>query len=394
MLLQNKKVAIIGGGPGGLTLARLLQQQGVDVTLYERDASQQVRPQGSTLDLHHDTGLKALVAAGLLDEFKQRYRPGADKMRILNAQMEVLLDDHAKPVNDDFDDEHFRPEIDRGPLRDMLVASLRADTIVWDARFTDMQPAGDGWEIRFENGSRAYADVVIAADGANSKVRKYLTDVPPVYSGMTFLEGNIAQAPQQAPALWQLVQGGSLFALENGQMVSFLAKGDGTLLFWIYLQRPEDWLATAGIDFTSPPAVAAWFAQEFSTWAPQWQQLFAPATLTITPRRTYYYPQDQPWQTRANLTMLGDAAHRMPPNGEGVNQAMADALDLYEALCNGPFDTIEQAIASFEETMGKRVADVAVETRQLLGMMHAKNNQQIFLDFFNGTTTTLLRPEE
>lgn len=384
MLLQHKQVAIIGGGPGGLTLARLLQQQGVDVKVYERDATSQARPQGSPLDLHHDTGLKALAAADLLDEFKQRYRPSADKMRIVNSQLEVLLDDHAKPVNLGFGDEHFRPEIDRGPLRELLMASLPEGTVVWNARFIDMQPAGAGWEIRFENGIQAYADVVIAADGANSKVRAYLTDAQSVYAGMTFLEGNIPQAQQQVPALWQLVQGGSLFALENGQFISFLAKGDGSLIFWIWLQKPEDWLATSGIDFTSRAAVATWFKQEFSAWSPQWQQLFASDALTIVPRRAYYFPQDQPWPTRPNLTLLGDAAHRMPPNGEGVNQAMADALDLHEALCTEPFDTIEQAIISFEQKMGKRVAHVAADTRQLLGMMHAENNQQLFLDFFGG----------
>jgi 2-polyprenyl-6-methoxyphenol hydroxylase-like FAD-dependent oxidoreductase len=384
MLLHDKQVAIIGGGPGGLTLARLLQQQGVAVRVYERDATPQVRPQGSTLDLHHDTGLKALAAAGLLEDFKQHYRPGADRTRLLNRQLEVLLDDHAAPINREFGDAHFRPEIDRGPLRDLLVASLAEGVMVWDARFVEMQPAGAGWEIHFENGTRAYADVVVAADGANSKVRKYVTDIPPVYAGTTFLEGHILEAAQQAPALWQLVRGGSLFALENGQFISFLAKGDGSLLFWLWLKKPESWLTTAGIDWTSRAAVAAWFAQEFSTWSPQWQQLFAPDTLTIVPRQTYYYPTDKPWPPRPNLTLLGDAAHRMPPNGEGVNQAMADALDLAEALCNGYFGTIAQAIAAFEQTMGKRVALVAAETQQLLEMMHADNNQQLFLDFFTG----------
>lgn len=383
MLLQHKQVAIIGAGPGGLTLARLLQQQGIEVKVYERDATPQVRPQGSTLDLHHNTGLKALATAGLLEAFKQHYRPGADKTRLLNSQMDILLDDHAEPTNKDFGDESFRPEIDRGPLRDLLVASLQAGTVVWNARFIDMQPAGAGWEIQFENGSRAYADVVVAADGANSKVRKYVTDVPPVYAGVTFLEGTIPQAAQQAPMLWQLVQGGSLFALENGQFISFLAKGDGTLLFWIWLKKPEGWLATSGIDFSSRLAVAAWFGEEFGTWSPQWQQLFAPEALTIVPRQTYYHPLDQPWLSRPNLTLLGDAAHRMPPNGEGVNQAMADALDLYEALCLKDFATIGQAIAAFEQTMGTRVAEVAVETRQLLDMMQAANNQQLFFDFFS-----------
>lgn len=392
MLLQHQRVAIIGGGPGGLTLARLLQQQGIEVTVYERDATPQARPQGSPLDLHHDTGLKALAAAGLLAEFKQRYRPGADKMRIVNSQLEIVSDDHAEPVTLDFGDAHFRPEIDRGPLRDLLVASLRAGTVVWDARFMAMQPAGTGWEIEFEKGSPVYADVVIAADGANSKVRKQLTDAQPVYGGTTFLEGNIPQAQQQVPALWQLVQGGSLFALENGQMISFLAKGDGSLIFWIWLKKPEDWLTTSGIDFASRAAVASWFEQEFGTWSPQWRELFASEALTMVPRRAYYFPQDQPWPSQPNLTMLGDAAHRMPPNGEGVNQAMADALDLAEALSSSCYNTSGQAIAAFEQKMGERVANVAAETRQLLAMMHAANNQQLFLDFFAGAPNSPAHP--
>src|SRR5690242_1573352 len=151
MLLENKQVAIIGGGPGGLTLGRLLQQHGVNVKVYERDADQHVRQQGSTLDLHHDTGLKAISVAGLLDEFKKRYRPGADRNVVVDSQMNVLMDEHEKKEQN-FGDEHFRPEIDRGPLRDMLVASLKQDNIVWNAKFTEMTPFGAGWNIQFENG--------------------------------------------------------------------------------------------------------------------------------------------------------------------------------------------------------------------------------------------------
>src|SRR6187399_873741 len=94
MLLKDKTVAIIGAGPGGLTLATLLQQKGINIHIYERDSDQHARQQGTTLDLHEDSGLKALQTAGLMDEFKKRYRPGADKMRITDKEGNILFDDH------------------------------------------------------------------------------------------------------------------------------------------------------------------------------------------------------------------------------------------------------------------------------------------------------------
>jgi 2-polyprenyl-6-methoxyphenol hydroxylase-like FAD-dependent oxidoreductase len=115
MLLKNKQIAIVGGGPGGLTLARLLQMKGVDVKVYERDVNKNARVQGTTLDLHHDSGLAALRKANLLDEFKKSYRPGADKMIIVNEKAELFFSDHEGKPPEDFGNEYFRPEIDRGP---------------------------------------------------------------------------------------------------------------------------------------------------------------------------------------------------------------------------------------------------------------------------------------
>ena len=57
MLLKNKQIAIIGGGPGGLTLANLLQQKGATIRVYERDENKHARVQGATLDLHEESGL-------------------------------------------------------------------------------------------------------------------------------------------------------------------------------------------------------------------------------------------------------------------------------------------------------------------------------------------------
>ena len=73
--IDGKRIAIIGGGPGGLTLARLLQQSGVQVSVYERDESRSARVQGSALDLHEDSGLAALEVAGLMNGFRNPTSP-------------------------------------------------------------------------------------------------------------------------------------------------------------------------------------------------------------------------------------------------------------------------------------------------------------------------------
>src|SRR5580765_1179432 len=105
MLLQNKQIAIVGGGPGGLTLARLLQLKGADVKVYERDENREVRVQGATLDLHFESGLKALEEADLMDAFKEKYRPDNDRYRVVDQNATIFHDDHDKESAADFGDE-------------------------------------------------------------------------------------------------------------------------------------------------------------------------------------------------------------------------------------------------------------------------------------------------
>ena len=171
MLLINKQIAIIGGGPGGLTLARLLQIKGAKVNVYERDASRTIRVQGGTLDLHKDSGLAALEKAGLMDAFKTNYRPNADKLRVVDEHAKIFLDEHNEQSASDFGDEWFRPEIDRGPLRDMLLDSLLPGTVVWDSHVVSMEKIDGAWKLLFQNGDLVAVDMVIGADGANSKIR-------------------------------------------------------------------------------------------------------------------------------------------------------------------------------------------------------------------------------
>ncbi|TGD80898.1 FAD-dependent monooxygenase [Hymenobacter wooponensis] len=374
MLLTGKKTAIIGGGPGGLTLARLLQQRGAEVTVFERDTDRTARQQGATLDLHDESGLRALTEAGLLAAFQQHYRPGADKIRLTDGQANILYDQHQETDAATFGHEHFRPEIDRGPLRDLLLDSLQPDTIVWDSQLLGLEPLAEGWQLRFRNGTTAYADLVVGADGANSKVRPLVTPTQPFFTGFTVVEGNVYEAVRHAPAMAALVQGGKVFALDGKQSIIISAKGDGSISFYTGQRTSEAWVQESGINFQNPQQVAQWFAHDFADWHPIWRELVATDQAYFVPRPQYCMPLNQHWDAQPNLTLLGDAAHLMPPYaGEGVNMAMLDALELSNCLTSPAFSSTREAIAQYETEMRRRAAEAAHMSIVSMEELHSPN---------------------
>ncbi|MBV4359672.1 FAD-dependent oxidoreductase [Pinibacter aurantiacus] len=383
--LINKKIAIVGGGPGGLTLARLLQIKGANVKVYERDANKDVRVQGATLDLHEDSGLEALRQAGLMEAFKENYRPNADRIRIVDSSANIIFDEHSDDVQQgEFGDIAFRPEIDRGPLRKMLLESLEPDTIVWDSHLTELTQNNNLWQLSFKNGNVAIADIVIAADGANSKLRPLITSIKPFFTGYTIVEGAVYNSEAATPHMHKLLNGGKIFAFGNSRSLIVSSKGDGSLVFYTGCKTAEDWVQTNGIDFSDKAQVIEWFKKEFVGWDNAWLELFYKAEPAFIPRPQYCMPLDQTWEALPNLTMLGDAAHLMPPYaGEGVNMAMQDALELSSALTSDEFADVHAAIAHYENQMRARASEVGKITLEQTEMLHSPNAIEHMQTIFN-----------
>lgn len=177
------RIAVIGAGPGGLTCARVLQRHGIDVTVYDSDASATARDQGGTLDMHPDTGQHALHASGLWHGFTALARPEGEQMRLVTRDGRILFD--AAPPQDG----QGNPEIDRGQLRDLLLASLTPGTVRWGHKLERAEPLGDGrHRLHFTHGHSTETDLVVGADGAWSRVRRVLTDAVPLCTGVTFVE--------------------------------------------------------------------------------------------------------------------------------------------------------------------------------------------------------------
>ncbi|MEI9890543.1 MAG: FAD-dependent monooxygenase [Caulobacteraceae bacterium] len=142
-MATSPRIAIIGGGPGGLMLARLLQVRGAAATVFERDPHADHRPQGGSLDLHLETGQRALGLAGLEAAFLAHARPEDQGDRLYDPSGALLF-------NDDGDD-FGRPEIDRTALRAILLDSLDEKTVAWarrSPRCGPVQTAPTRWSRR------------------------------------------------------------------------------------------------------------------------------------------------------------------------------------------------------------------------------------------------------
>ncbi|WP_246729255.1 FAD-dependent oxidoreductase [Rhizobium ruizarguesonis] len=204
-------ITILGAGLGGLILSRILHIHGVDVRIFESDTSASARHQDGMLDMHVESGQAALRAAGLYDEFRVIVLEEGDASRVLDKTGRVHFSEAGNGL---------RPEVDRGALRAMLIASLPEGIIHWGHRATGVSASAsasaDGsYVIAFANDRLVKADVLIGADGAWSKVRPLLADVEPVYAGLSFVEARLTEASFRFPAQAEAVGKGMMAALSD-----------------------------------------------------------------------------------------------------------------------------------------------------------------------------------
>lgn len=343
MLLQNKKIAVIGGGPVGLTFARLLQQANVNVRVYEWDKNAFARIKGGTLDIHNDYGQIALEKAGLLTEYYKRSRPTGERSANINA--EILRDEFP-------DKEHLydRPEIDRNDLREMLLENLKPNTVVWNSKLVWLEQQDEKFMLHFENGRTEIADLVVGANGGMSNVRKHVTDIVPKYTGTIIIQGEVLNPNETCPNFKMLCKEGNLAVIGEQKFLFSQNKARGALNYYVSFRQPESWIKENGLDFHNNKEISSFLINLLSNWNDVFKELFtATDEFTLLPMRKL--PLEN-WRPHKNITLIGDAAHVMPPfSGIGVNIGLLDALYLAENLTNGQFTDIQTAIRKYEEKM-------------------------------------------
>ncbi|KAJ4363748.1 hypothetical protein N0V95_001064 [Ascochyta clinopodiicola] len=369
------KIAICGAGPVSLTLANILQNNSIPFTVYE--ASSSIRTQGGSLDLHPESGQLALKEAGLWDLFKKYARPESDVLKIVRVDGKVLWDGNGDDKQQVEETEKFdgRPEIDRRALLKLLSERLDMEKIVFGKKLREVVPSQtveDKYDLHFADDTTATGfDFVIGGDGAWSKVRKFLSNEMPHYSGISMVSASLNNV-RNNPWLMEYVGQGSLMSVGEDTAIISQRGDDGFLLCYAGLRVPEDFLETCGIDWADAGAARKEYMEKyFSHVGEDLKRVFLESNDDLALRPLYELPVGFSWSSRSGVTLIGDAAHVMTPfAGVGVNVGMTDALILGKEIieaCAGS-KTLGEATLAYEKEMVPRAAKFAQKT------LHGKEN--------------------
>ncbi|KAI1471237.1 FAD/NAD(P)-binding domain-containing protein [Daldinia caldariorum] len=391
------KISIIGAGPAGCMLGRILSLSKIPFQIYESDESPDYRSQGGTLDLHPGTGLAAMKDAMLWDEFLKHGRLDGDYMLMTDKDLHPLM--QVGPSNKLGE----RPEIDRAELRRILAESLPEGSIKWGHRLRRVE---EGNVLVFDNTTVADSDLIIGCEGGWSKVQSYVAPaVKPRYTGVGYHGLQIPDAANTAPDVYKLVNRGSVFVASKGKRISIQQLGTGALSVGWCSRRPENWMETCGYDPHNIEQVKEAILKDMEDWNPLLREAIGKVGEGLcNAKNLYMLPVGWRWEHRRGATFIGDAAHLMTPfAGEGVNAAFDDARRLAAAIvkaiqAGGGLDEVDKAVKAAEEDMFERMKVYQRQTDEITKLWFFSEEDikdvipKVMIEHAKAKTPTVLHP--
>jgi len=354
--MYNLKVVVIGAGIGGLTAGIALRQVGYTVEIH--DKASELRPVGAGISLWSN-GVKVLNRLGL-GQAIARLGGQMDHMEYRSHQGEILsqieLNNLVQIVGE-------RPyPVSRSELQQLLLDAFGKEDVRLKSKCIAVEETDSGVTAIFEDGYRATGDILIAADGVNSLLRKYVVEKPvqPRYADYVNWNGLVTVSPELGDKnTWVIYVG-------EGKRASMMPIGGNR--FYYFFGAPMD----KGTK-VEPHQRGKELAEIFQGWPQEVQNLIERLDPLQTNRLEIHDLDPLPHLVRGRVALLGDSAHASTPTlGQGGCQAIEDA----EILCRYLITTnigIEYALKRYEEERKERTAGLVLKARKRADTIYGKD---------------------
>lgn len=170
------------------------------------------------------------------------------------------------------------------------------------------------YDIHFEDIVEEGFDLIVGADGAWSRVRPFLSNQLPVYSGITCVELWAFDVDPKHKWLAQYVDGGSCFMFDEGRAIMAQVNGNNTIRTLAAVRQPVNWQDECGIDWSSPKEAFQKLVDEYyADCAPELKRVILDSDDEVVLRKMWMLPIGWRWESNPGVTLIGDAAHLMTP---------------------------------------------------------------------------------
>lgn len=357
------KVAIAGGGVGGLTAALALAHHGIDVGVYEQAPALNVV--GASLQLGPNA-LRLMDELAMLTELRSiGVRPEAvrfvrwdDGSLLLEMPMGATMEEHFGAPQLDF----FRPDLHR-----LLAGALAPGTLHLGARVKTVKQLNDHVALVLADGTRVKADVAIAADGIRSPIRQQLfgPEEPSftgtvVYRGVARRDRALSLHPERVNHYWLgPYRHGVAYWISSGELLAVncaVQHADWSAESWTLEARPEEAL----------PFFADWDRSLL-------KRILACESLL---RGAVFVRQPLAHWSKGRIALLGDAAHAMEPfQAQGAAQAVEDAYVLAVCLASGEDDPVG-ALGRYETIRRERAEELQSSSAVAANVFYLPDGEQ------------------